>query len=265
MKIQNLLIIPHYNNPVGLINSVKSIGAEEWLDILIVDDGSSAKIDIDEVRRAKRFNGSIFFHFFRMNKGIERALNYGLQYAKSNGYIYFSRLDCGDLCSEDRFQLQQNFLDSNPCVGIVGSSVRFFYEAQTMFIKRFPKTNKEIQKCKYFNSPFSHPAVMIRVDLLNEVGFYSTDFHRAEDYEFFFRILYKSKGFNFQEVLVHAELNPKGISLTHRKAQIKARFRIQLKYFNYAKMQSYGGLLLSSIALIAPYRIVSFFKKMIFR
>ena len=45
-----VLLIPHYDNPKGLLVSLASIGCNENLDVLIVDDGSNNKFDEIEVK-----------------------------------------------------------------------------------------------------------------------------------------------------------------------------------------------------------------------
>ena len=49
------LLIPHYNNPQGLANSLASVGAEECVDAFVIDDGSTrAALDEDLARAAWR-------------------------------------------------------------------------------------------------------------------------------------------------------------------------------------------------------------------
>ena len=45
-----ILLIPHFNNPVGLKSSILSINEDIPLDILIVDDGSNDKIDLADLQ-----------------------------------------------------------------------------------------------------------------------------------------------------------------------------------------------------------------------
>ena len=70
-----VLLIPHYDNHKGLLVSLASIGCNENLDVLIVDDGSNNKFDEIEVKKAFQATGNIFFIYLQQNSGIEIALN----------------------------------------------------------------------------------------------------------------------------------------------------------------------------------------------
>ena len=54
----------------------------------------------------------------------------------------------------------------------------------------------------HMNSCFPHPSVMFRTCILKDIGFYSTGYPAAEDYEFFFRISKKFRVSNIDEVLI---------------------------------------------------------------
>lgn len=45
MKNKLVVLIPHYNDPDGLIKSLLSIDEEEKIDLLIIDDGSDNIFD----------------------------------------------------------------------------------------------------------------------------------------------------------------------------------------------------------------------------
>ena len=46
-----IITSPHYNNPVGLINTISSINDPIKIDIVITDDGSEIKLDEHQVDR----------------------------------------------------------------------------------------------------------------------------------------------------------------------------------------------------------------------
>ena len=87
------IIIPHYNDVVGLKSAVESIHVqtfENW-EIIIVDDGS-AQASIKEIDTLAGPNVSISYH--RTNKGRSAARNTGLSKAQGQ-YVIF--LDSDDL------------------------------------------------------------------------------------------------------------------------------------------------------------------------
>ena len=116
------VLIPHYNNPEGLLKSLSSIGKDEAVDVWVVDDGSQRKPD--ETAAKKAFDGRIRFGYLPRNQGIQFALNAGLVEIEQH-YEYVARLDCGDTCAPNRFRLQMEFLDNNPKIMLLGSAVTF--------------------------------------------------------------------------------------------------------------------------------------------
>ncbi len=264
MKNITCVVIPHYNNFEGLCKSINSIIHPVRINVLIVDDGSNHVFKISELNAFIQQNVIVDVIYLNVNHGIEYALNKGLEYCIENEFTYVARLDCGDICTEDRFIKQEEFLNRNTHIGILGSWVTFFWNGKTEFQLKLPESNKKIARYKYLNSPFSHPAIMIRVELLLQIGLYSYEYHRAEDYELYFRLLKITQGANLPEFLTLSELNPDGISLKNRYKQLSIRLKIQLTYFNCFSIYSYYGIVRTLILLRMPFRLIKKLKKVFF-
>lgn len=265
-KNRNLLLIPHFNNPIGLSKSIMSIGKDEYLDILIVDDGSSKlKIDTNLIDSSKKFNGTIFYLFCKQNRGIEFVLNDGIDYALKNNYEFISRLDCGDLCDKNRFSIQEKFLDKNKNIALVGSYVKVVDEEDNfLFNIKLSCDPQEIKKRMKYKCMFIHPSIMFRSNIVNFIGNYPTKYKSAEDFAFFTKILSKFNGANIDQFLVTIEMNKSGISLTNRKIQSRSRVNILLDNFTFSFYSLYG-LLKSYMLLYTPNKIVIKIKKIFFK
>src|SRR5690606_31761964 len=111
-------------------------------------------------------NGTIYFKYLVNNKGIEFALNAGLDFIlQNNQYKYIARLDCADKCIGPRFRIQQNFLENNPEVKLVSSHMECVDTAgRFITYRKFPLTHEEIEKKMYLNNMFSHVAAMFTSD-----------------------------------------------------------------------------------------------------
>lgn len=162
------------------------------------------------------------------NLGLTRSLNKALKLAKAE---YIARMDADDIAEPDRFAKQVEFLDKNQKVGLVGSWVEFINsQGKTTGIRKFPTSNFEIRKALTSYLPFRHPTLMIRKNVLNDIGFYDENFRFAQDYELVLRISAKYKLANLPEVLLKYRNWPAGsISLVKQKQQeffaLKARFK----------------------------------------
>lgn len=259
---RTILLIPHYNNPEGLYASVASIYQEANIDVLIVDDGSvHKKFEEPLVQAHFKAKGNCFFIYLEKNKGIEEALNTGLDFVVKGKYTYVARLDCGDLCAANRFVLQEQFLDTHLDHAIVGSAVRFFsVDHKNEYFVKHPLLHETIIKKLYLNSMLVHPSIMIRVTCLEKMGFYPTQYKAAEEYALFFKTIQFYKLANLEEVLVSCELNPNGISSTRRKRQVLSRIQIIWDHFYFGFYPIYG-LIRNSILYFMPYALLNYIKK----
>lgn len=251
-----ILLIPHFNNPKGLYKSLKSIGKDELLDVIIVDDGSSIKFDENKVKSSYLGEGSIFFEYLKGNKGIEIALNIGLEFILNRKYEFTARLDCGDICINDRFKNQQLFLETNKEIVLVGSNVDFLdIKGKLVYTLKVPEKDKHIRKKMFINAMHIHPTIMFKNIILDTIGLYPTEYKAAEDYAFFFNVTNNFKVANINKVLVKCEINPKGISTLLRKKQAKNRVVLILKNFYFGIYPIYG-LLRSILLYITPLSLL---------
>ncbi|MDG1111499.1 MAG: glycosyl transferase family 2, partial [Polaribacter sp.] len=205
----------------------------------------------------------IFFIYLQQNSGIEIALNKGLEYIIKNKYTYTARLDCGDICLGDRFQLQKYFLKEAPSISLVGSNVNFVdTNGAHLYTVKVPEKDEFIRKKMYVNAMHIHPSIMFRNSIFPKINLYPTAYQAAEDYAFFFNVMNSFKVANINKVLVQCEINPKGISTLMRKKQAKNRIKIILNNFYFGLYPIYG-LLRSLLLYITPLSILIKIKKIV--
>jgi len=261
MKSNNLIVlIPHFCNPSGLLDSIKSIDEDINIDILIVDDGSEKLFDEKQIEIAFKNTGKIHYKYLPQNQGIEYALNTGLKFIQNLDYKYIARLDCGDKCKQNRFKKQLNHLESNPEIKLLGTWANVVDEnGKHIHYIKHPTKYTDIKRKMYVNSMFVHPTVMFSIDVLDKVGYYPTNVKAAEDYAFFFKIIKHFKAENLPEVLLDYEYNENSISTSKRKLQVKNRLKIITKHFYIGLMPIYG-LLRNTILLFISRRGTTYLK-----
>ncbi len=257
-----ILLIPHYNNPEGLKKSISSISSSEKIDVLIVDDGSSIKINEETISNAFKAKGIVFFEYLHKNQGIEVALNKGLESIKKRQYTFVARLDCGDVNLKNRFYIQEKFLEENKEIGIVGSHVIFFKKEKTLFKLKLPLSSEKIKQKMYENAMLIHPTIMFRTTVMDKIGVYPTQYKYAEDLAFFFKAMKKFKLSNIDDYLVACEFNSKGLSIANRKKQLNSRLQLILDnfYFGYYPIK---GLIKGFVLYLIPVKIITRIKRII--
>jgi glycosyltransferase involved in cell wall biosynthesis len=260
------VLIPCYNNLAGLIRSLQSIVYDpEKFGVLIVDDGSKDPILLSDLHPQVSNDFSIEIIRIDQNQGITKALNKGLQWlAAKDNFRFIARLDCGDVCSPDRFHRQIAFLQNNPTIDLVGSWCLFKdFSTGSSYQYSTPTDHQQIIRGMHFRNIFIHPTVMWKREASQNAGPYPEQFPHAEDYGFFYHILNNGKCAVIPENLVTCEINAGGISLKHRKQQLKSRIKV-VKHYGKSNVYSFIGVIKLVILLAVPSKLALFTKHAIY-
>ncbi len=186
------VVLPVFNAGPTLAAALDSLLQQDLdaFEVLAVDDGSSD--DTPEILTAYAAKDARVRHLRRPHAGLVAALNHGLASARS---AYVARMDGDDICLPERLQAQCAFLDSTPHIGLVGCRVAFGGDRRRCagYARYVDWTNRlltpeQIALERFRESPFAHPSVMFRLELVTQYGGYAPgDF--PEDYELWLRWL----------------------------------------------------------------------------
>lgn len=247
------VLIPCYNNPQGLRASLESIRYHAGrCTVVVVDDGSREPVVLHSSEWP--FEVQVLRH--DTNKGITEALNTGLYWITTHLHTtYVARLDCADICAEDRFILQARYLDEHPEVGLVGSWCIFRQPSSGLsYSYTTPATHKEIVNALHFRNVFIHPTVMFRTSLLRHTGLYPTGYPHVEDYVLFWKMALHSRTAILDQFLVTCEINASGISISNRKAQLQGRYRV-VSHFGRGLLRILG-MMKMKLMMMLPYGMI---------
>lgn len=208
------VIMSVYNAEEYLNESIRSILGQSFQDFeyIIIDDCSTdGSLNII---KSYKHDSRIKLLENEVNIGLTKSLNKALNLA---GAPYIARMDADDIALPYRFEKQFAFMEKHPRVGIVGSS---YYEIDEDGKREgeiiLPVEDSEIRRAIFKFNPFNHGTVMIRKGALDYLGFYNEKLVNAQDYELWFRILSKHKGYNTPDKLV-LRRNPKNSITVKRK------------------------------------------------
>lgn len=245
------VLIPVYNNQRGLERTIHSLRGEPLLTIVVVDDGSNPPIFIDEIATDHKIK------YIRVpaNVGIESALNVGLRWCIENGFKFVARIDAGDRWVAGRLQRQVQFLERNNDHLLVGGQA-VFTDASGAFLLRteLPTQFEDIKRVANYRCPFIHPAVMFRTSALEKVGYYSTKYKAAEDYDMWMRFMRVGKCANLDDIVVLCEVNERGISVRRRRVQKWSSIVISLHYANWSNIHWYIGIGIKFLMLLLSHK-----------
>lgn len=257
------VLIPAYKDQEGLTRTLEYLAQETYpFDIVVVDDGSPEPMQCEAVYGSH----AVTLNRLPQNRGVDGALNAGLELILKKDYCYVARLDCGDLPMLERFLHQVNFLNENPDVGIVGTWGRAIDDnGDFLFTLRYPIEHEAIVRKQYYLPALLHPSIMIRVEALRQAGLYSPRHSHAEDYELYVRI---GKGWrlaNIPEALTEYILSDSGMTVTTWKKGLRTRLRVQTDYFDWRNPHAYLGVIRTLIQMQIPFSWGLAVKKRIWR
>lgn len=191
-------ILSCYERYDYLKESIFSLLAQTYsnMEIIVVLEKSSAQKDIEKV--LKQINDKRIVIVNNKTKlGFPASLNVGIDLAQGK---YIARLDDDDISLPLRFSKQVKFLEQNENIGIVGSDM-FVFGREDGYAPTFSKSSY-IKASTLVESPFKHPTVMMRKEVLEKNNIrYDPDYF-TEDYELWSRMVYLTDGLNLPEALV---------------------------------------------------------------
>jgi glycosyltransferase involved in cell wall biosynthesis len=199
-KVSVLMAV--YNNAAYLREAVDSILVQDFPDfeLVIVDDGST---DESALILASFPDKRITILRNEANVGLTRSLNRGLAVCRGK---YIARMDADDIAFPQRLGKQYGYLESNPDVVLLGSSM-VAIGADTRF---YPAIlgDARIRATMLFENPFYHPTVMIRHAALQAGAIrYNEQRVNAQDYELWFRLAQEGRVENLPEPLLHYRMH----------------------------------------------------------
>lgn len=222
------------------IESVINQTFNDW-EFIIWDDGSTDNT-IEIVKKIIKIDNRIRLLHDDVNKGLASALNSSIKEVRGK---YIARMDSDDICHPDRLREELLFLETHSEYGFVGTNVQLIDDEGVWGKRVMPeKPNKDSM---LFRSPFVHPTIMIRTEILKGVKGYRVvkETRRAEDYDLFMRLYAQGyKGYNIQKELF--QYREDRASLRKRKY----RYRV-----DEAKVRMYGFKRLGLFPKAVPYVI----------
>jgi glycosyltransferase involved in cell wall biosynthesis len=216
------VLLAVYNGQQYLREAVESVLTQTFSDFefLIIDDGStdnSLKILQDYAAKDSRIR-----IVSRPNKGLTNTLNEGLSLARGE---FLARMDADDICVPQRFEKQIAYLQEHPDCVLIGSRV-LLMDPEGLPIREMclEQTHEQIDSAHLNRGwPIVHPAALMRMSALNQIGGYRDEFNTLEDLDLFLRIAEVGKLANLPDILLHYRQH--FASVTHSKEEKQMQIR----------------------------------------
>lgn len=179
------------------IDSIVNQTYENW-EFIICDDCSTDNSG-EILNEYSSADSRIVIIRNKKNSRLAQSLNNCLKVAKGK---YIARMDADDVSLSNRLSTQVDFLLQHPQIDCVGSSRIMFDENGDRGIRA--EVESPAKNIMLYRTPFAHPTIMIKKEVLEELGGYSVrpETMRAEDLDLWIRFFEKGFiGYNIQKPL----------------------------------------------------------------
>ena len=231
------VVMPVYNGALYLREAIDSILSQTHtnLELIIINDGSTD--NSEEIIRS--YNDSrILYLINEKNSGICVTLNKGLDIAKGK---YIARMDCDDISVPERLQMQIEYMEQNPSIGILGSDIVIFGEG---IEERDFQMVHDPELCSaglLFNPCFAHPTVIWRKEIMEELNLrYDENYRGLEDFVMWWKFAEVTRLANIPQVLLRYRRHKS--QETQNRTKMVTQQSNEFRRYRYQKM----GITLSS-------------------
>lgn len=229
------VLIPFYNAEETLVAAVESVASQTVsfpFEIVLVDNASTDTSPEIARSLAKKYNNITLVYEAR--QGISFALNTGLKNVRGK---YVARMDADDVSLPGRLQKQHDFLDRNPEFGLVSGLVKFVSNlpdatGYKQYVKQLNawQTEEELYRYRFVESPFAHPSVMFRHELVTRFGPY-TEQPEPEDYELWLRWFKQNVRMKkLDDYVLEWHDSPRRLTRSHENCSPEALDRVRYRY-----------------------------------
>ena len=224
------VLMPVYNGEKYLKESLESILLQTFSDFefIIINDGSTDKSK-DIIEEYKNRDNRIILINNPSNLGITKSLNIGLKHCTGK---YIARMDADDISLPQRLQIQYDYMEKHPSVGVVGSQMSIIKEGKE--IKEIndyivPTEHNAIVLNLLIGKAIAHPTAFIRLSILKNKQ-YNEKLNSSQDLELWLSLISNNTFANLNEKLVQYRDHTDNISNKYREEQQKNKLDIKQQF-----------------------------------
>lgn len=254
------VIIPAYNAQDTILDSLISIEKQSYkgnVEIIIINDGSND--DTQSVVNSYQKQSVIKVSLInQVNSGVASARNVGLKLAKGR-YIAF--LDSDDAWRDIKLEEQINFLERNQGFSMVGA----LCDTQLVKFEKLSIIEPNIYEVTFgqqlFKNYFQPSTVVIRREILENVGLFKEGRTHAEEGLFFYKIIRNHRCALIDCVLLFYGNGKRMFGFSGLSGDLTAMERGEL--LNYLEILNLGYIKIPKYIFLSLYSLIKYFRRLI--
>lgn len=235
------IVMPVYNSELYIDAAIFSILNQTYqnIEFIIINDGSSDHSK-DRIEAFKDSRIIFINHEYNLGNYIRR--NEGCKIAVGK---YVCVMDSDDIAELNRIETQVDLLERDPQLLAAGSDFQYIGGG----ICKRPPTYELSKILLLFNNVFLHPSLIIRRNVLDQIGYYDESYKYAADYNLICNIALIGNVLNVEKVLLHYRLHKSQISSMYYPEQRECANRIRINYLEHCGflLDDYNKMLFTAL------------------
>ena len=223
------VLMPVFNGEKYLREAIESILQQTFtnFELLIINDGSTDKseeiiLSYDDKRIKYLKNEKNLRLIATLNKGFELATG-----------KYVVRADADDINYLNRLQLQYDFMEQHPEVGLLGTGFETFGNDIETKVTQYAPDHNTICLKHLYQIHLSHGTSIFRMSVIKQHALlFDPAYEHAEDYELWTRISKVCKLANLQQMLYRVRQHNSKVSELYAQVQQQNSLRIKQNLFS---------------------------------
>ena len=229
---KTVFLLPVYNAGKFLDECLEGILGQSFTDFRVIacNDGSKdTSLQILQKYAAKDPRVTVLDN--PQNLGIVGTRNRLLK-AIPPETEFVAWIDADDVCLPYRLERQMEFLTEHPEVGGVGSSLEIIDEnSQVTGFRSYPCNPGEIRKKLPLSNILAQPAMLLRREVINKTGEYSTSCPVCQDYEYWLRAFDHCEFANLPDPVIRYRISTTQVKQSKLKLSLSITLKIQRDYY----------------------------------
>lgn len=252
------VVMASYNEPAKIIGqAIDSILNQTYrnLELIIVDDSSSS----ETVEKIKSYTDDrLLIISLEGHSWLPEKLNIGIRHANGN---FIARMDADDIALSDRLEKQIVFLTEHPEIVVLGGQVNLMDEDGRIFSEKlYPLGGTKLLLHATFKSPFNHPSVVMRKELVDRGFFYNEELIKtSEDIELWLRIIHEGyKIANIPDKVTNYRVRKEMAKWRSSKEEIQFMAKVRKDTFSWKMpIHSVISFIAGRIFLLIPREMIT--------
>ncbi len=258
------VVMASFNEPPEIIGqAIESILAQTYpyLEFIIVDDSTekSTKEKIDSY-----IDSRITIIRLQGHSWLPEKLNVGMRKAKGK---YIARMDADDVALNERLALQVKYLEDHEDIYVLGGQINLINaEGKVFSEKRYPLGGLKLYLHSTYKSPFNHPSVMFRRELIYKGFYYSEDLIKtSEDIDLWLRVIHEGyKIANIPEKITNYRIRNNMANWRGSREEISYMANVRKRTFSWKRpLHSILSMLAGMVFVSLPQKaVIKMYEKM---